>query len=481
MTPTRQWPIVLALVALLLGAMFVGNRDHEPPASAPALDDAAAVATAGTRSSAWFCPGVPASVPADRETISIANTGEKAARVDLTIWPDDGSAPVVQTLDVGPSAVSTTARTALGVPGGLVVETFSPSVVVESGIEAADQLAVNACASVTARAWYFSAGTTVRGAEQWLMLFNPHGTDAKVDITVSTDEGRKAPTGLQGLDVGRHSRVAVKVNDHVQNQARVGIELRTRVGRVVAEQTTVRADTSGATGTMRSLGVVAPAASWVFPFAQNVPNSQTLVALSNPGNRDAEVDVQVVSTNADVVIPPYTATVGADRVVFVQVGGCAGTPDEVCVPIDVPDLTSSVQVTTDDDHPVVAEQIVSRADVNAESGVSTTAGAALAADRWVFARSRVADEHATILSLVNSGPTEVQASVALVHDGVVEELPELQGVTVAPSRPTVVTLSDLSPTDAAVVVTATGPIAVQRSLFGAAEQSTALGIPDRSR
>ncbi|HEX5095866.1 MAG TPA: hypothetical protein VFX21_07635, partial [Acidimicrobiia bacterium] len=123
--------------------------------------------------------------------------------------------------------------------------------------------------------------------------------------------------------------------------------------------------------------------------------------------------------------------------------------------------------------------LVSRADVNTESGVSTTAGVARTADRWVLARSRVADEHATILSIVNSGATELQASIALVHDGVVEELPELQGITVAPSRPTIVTLSDLSPNDAAVVVTATGPVSVQRTLFGAAEQSTAMGIPER--
>ena len=479
MKSTRQLPIIVALLALLLVAIIVGNRDNATSAPAPNLEDAAAIATPGTRSSAWFCPGVPPSVPADRETISIANTGEDPARVDLTIWPDDLSAPVQQTIDVAPASVSVTARAALGVPGGLVVETFSPSVAVESGIEAADQLAVNACASVTSTAWYFAAGTTVRGAEQWLVLFNPLGTDAKVDVTVATDEGRKAPSGLQGLDVGRHSRVAVKLNDHVQNQARVGIELHTRVGRVVAAQTTIRAATSGATGTMRALGVIAPASSWVFPFAQGVAHSQTLIAISNPGTRDAEVDVQVVATNTDVVIPPFTATVATDRVVFVQIGGCAGTPDEVCVPIDVPDLTYSVQVSTDDAHPIVAEQLVSRADVNVASGVSTTAGVAHAADRWVFARSRVVDEHATILSIVNSGATELQASVALVHDGVVEELPELQGVTVAPSRPTVITLSDLSPTDAAVVVTANGPVSVQRSLFGAAEQSTAMGIPDR--
>jgi hypothetical protein len=476
---TRQLPIIVALLAVLLVAIVIGNRDNATHASAPQQEDAAAVATPGTRSSAWFCPGVPASVPADRETISIANTGDDPARVDLTIWPDDGSAAVQQTIDVAPSSVSVNGRAALGVPGGLVVETFSPSIVVESGIEAADQLAINACASVTSTAWYFAAGTTVRGAEQWLMLFNPLGTDAKVDVTVASDEGRKAPTGLQGLDVGRHRRVAVKLNDHVQNQARVGIELHTRVGRVVAEQTTIRAATSGATGTMRALGVVAPAPNWVFPFAQAVANSQTIVALSNPGTRDAEVDVQVVSTSADVVVPPFTTTVAADRVVFVQIGGCAGTPDEVCVPIDVPDLTYSVQVSSDDTQPIVAEQVVSRADVNAESGVSTTAGVAREAKGWVFARSRVADEHATILALVNSGTAEVQASVALVHDGVVDELPELQGVTVAPSRPTIVTLSDLSPTDAAVVVTATGPVSVQRTLFGAAEQSTAMGIPER--
>ena len=109
MRTTRQLPIIVALLALLLVAILVGNRDNATSAPAPTLEDAAAIATTGTGARAWFCPGAPPSVAGDRETISIANMGEDPARVDLTIWPDDLSAPVQQTIDVAPASVSVTA------------------------------------------------------------------------------------------------------------------------------------------------------------------------------------------------------------------------------------------------------------------------------------------------------------------------------------------------------------------------------------
>jgi hypothetical protein len=479
MKEIRQLPIVVALAALALGAIVVGDRDADRPAPAADARDAAAIASAGTQSSAWFCPGAPPPVAADRETISIANTGDRVARVDVTLWPDDGTDPQRSQIDVAARSVTVVGRASLGVPGGVVVETFSRSVVVESGIEAGDQLAVNACASMTSPEWYFASGTTVRGAEQWLVLFNPLGTDAKVDVSVATQDGRQSATALVGLDVPRRSRVMRKINDDAQNSARVGLEVEARVGRVVAEQVMLRAEASGAIGTTRTLGAVEAGPEWSFPFAQSVNGSNTSIAVTNPGARDAEISVQVVTTNADLVVPPFETTVAVDQTIAVQVGGCAGTPDEACVPMD-PDLTYSVQVSSDVDHPIVAEQIVSRADAGVEAGVSATPGTPRGASRWVFARSRVAEERATIFAIVNPSGQAVEASFALVREGRVEELPELQGIAVAPSRPTTVTLSELVADDAAVVVTATGPVAVQRSLWGAAEQSAAPGVPDRS-
>ena len=133
----------VARAAARRGAHRQPRQRHEPPTTK--LDDAAAVATPGTRYEARGSAGVsrPRCPPTGRRSRS-RTRGRTRLRVDLTVWPDDGSAPIEQTLKRRASSVSVTPRAALGAPGGLVVETFAPSVVVESGIEAADQLAVNA-------------------------------------------------------------------------------------------------------------------------------------------------------------------------------------------------------------------------------------------------------------------------------------------------------------------------------------------------
>jgi hypothetical protein len=478
MKPVRRLPIVVALAVALLAAVAAGNHDAATSARPGGPSDAAAIAPAGATATAWFCPGVPTPVAADRENISVANTGDRATDVDITVMPDDGSDPLRQAVSVAAHSVQVINRPALGVAGGVVVESFSRSIVVESSVEAADQLDMNPCATTTSRDWYFASGTTVRGAEQWLVLFNPLGIDAKVDLTFATDAGRKAPSTLQGVDVARRSRVMLKINDDVQNQARNGVEIKSRVGRVVAEQTIVFDARSGATGLARTLGVVAPSRSWVFPYARSINGSTTRIEISNPGSRDAEVSVQVVTTKSDSHVAPFVAVVGAQHAAAVQIGGCTGTPGEACVAVD-DDLTYAVQLDTDVDQPIVAEETTTRADAGSEVGVTNTSGTARGARTWLFARSRVADEHGAVLALVNSGGAAVRASVALVHDGKVDKLPELQGVTVAPSRPTIITLNELAATDAAVIVTATGPIAAQRMLFGAAEQAVSPGVVQR--
>ena len=93
--------------------------------------------------------------------LTISNIGADAPRPRSTVYPDDGSAPVAQTVAV-PAAGITTARPRRrsGPAGGVVVEAFSSDVVVEQGVESSDQFAVGPCASVAATDWYFAAGTT---------------------------------------------------------------------------------------------------------------------------------------------------------------------------------------------------------------------------------------------------------------------------------------------------------------------------------
>ena len=181
----RRWPIVIVIAVILLVAVFVGDRASEP-ASVATADEATTLPAEGTRSSAWFCPGLPASLPLDAQTLTISNIGADEVDAIVTVYPDDGSAPVSQTIPVAGDSVNVLGRATFGPNGGVVVETFARDVVVEHGIESDQQLAIEPCASQSHDRWFFSAGTTGnfeagttgRPVEQWLMLFNPFGTDA---------------------------------------------------------------------------------------------------------------------------------------------------------------------------------------------------------------------------------------------------------------------------------------------------------------
>ena len=65
----------LVLVIAAIVAIVVGNADPDPAPAAAQVDQAATLPTAGTRSSAWFCPGLPAAIPLEEQTLTVSNVG----------------------------------------------------------------------------------------------------------------------------------------------------------------------------------------------------------------------------------------------------------------------------------------------------------------------------------------------------------------------------------------------------------------------
>src|SRR5262245_50244461 len=325
----RRWPIVIVLIVIGVAAFVAGNADPDPVPAVTAPDDAAAAPAPGTRSSAWYCPGAPASVPLETQSITVTNTDIVATEIVVMTYPDDpNAAPVTNTVEVPAANMSVLARPSLGPPGPVTVIATSPRVSVDAEVEGASQLAYGPCASTAATSWYFAAGVTVRGVEQWLVLFNPFGTDAKVDIKLRTDERLDEPEALQSLDVPRRSRVLVPVHDHAVRRPRVAVEVQATVGQVVAEQSLMFAAESGFSGLTRSLGALAPAERWTFAEGASIAGARTVIALVNPDVVDAEVTVSVSAAET-----PLTLPVPSDSVVWAQIGGCADPPEPECIPV----------------------------------------------------------------------------------------------------------------------------------------------------
>ncbi|MDQ1509765.1 MAG: hypothetical protein QOG50_1609, partial [Actinomycetota bacterium] len=199
---SRRLPIlVLAVVTVVAGV--AAGRSHAPAVARPGEPvEATQLPGNGAVSTAWYCPGLPGVFPPKSQTLTLSNFGSGAARAAVTVHPDDGSVPVSRTVTVRHDSVLTLNRSTLASAAGpIVVEPFSPDVVVSAGLESSESLAVVPCATTAGTDWYFAAGTTVRGVSQWLVLEDPFAADARVDVVLRTDAGLQQLPSLSGLDV----------------------------------------------------------------------------------------------------------------------------------------------------------------------------------------------------------------------------------------------------------------------------------------
>jgi hypothetical protein len=464
------------LVVALIVAVLIGNATTKPARELPTAVNAAAVDATGASSRAWFCPGFPTPVALPTQTLTVTNTGDATASIATTVYRDDGAPSAPRSFDVGAHAVTRFKRSDLGPAGGLVVEAFSRSILVEQGVESADQLAIGACATVAGSDWYFAAGTTGnfiagtsgRPVDDWLVLFNPFGTDARVDVTLRTNEA--VPETLESIDVPRQMRVLVPIHKHAVREPRVGVAVHATSGRVVASDSMIFGDQSGYTGVTLSLGATQPRPTWSFAYGSTAEGTRTFIGLVNTGDADTQVDVMV-----SAAATPVTAPLKRDQVLWVPIGHC-GTPAPAgCVA--VPDEKNyTVTVGTDADTPIVAEQLVLSNRDNGQ-GVATVMGTANPAPGGAFADAAVAADRHVVLAAANPGPAPITARLTVDRGGQAQRPAKLQKFTINPGQLVTINMSDLLGTqNGGLQVDATGPVVLTRVVVEENELSRAPAI-----
>jgi hypothetical protein len=470
----RRWPFVILLVALVLLAVAVGNAaaQRQVVVAAPTSDSQI---DPNAPSSVWFCPGPvdAATLAADR--ITIANVGSTAAAVVVSSLPDKGAAAQT-TLSVPASAVITKARSALGPLGALTIESFGGTIAVEENLDGTARVDGGPCATNAASHWYFSAGTTVRGAQQWLIVENPFASDAKVDVMLRTSGGVRQPDDLQSYDIGPRSRVVIPVHTYAVRDDRVAVEVDTHVdpdaplGRVVASEL-LEFQGGGA-----ALSVGSPTSSnhWTFAGARDRPDESSWVAIANVGNSDAQIDVQALTGKQ--VVPPSMLTIAPDDIVWVQLGECAMQRATVVGCVSIPaGARYSLAVSAGAGSAIVAQMLTRGAAV-----VTSPLGAIGPQTEWTFALSRVTDEQETLLSFVDPQAVAADVDVDVVAGGTTAKPKALQSLTVpSGGRLTVrVAGAKISPAvNAALVVHSTVPVVVDRTLSSTGDDAITTGIP----
>jgi hypothetical protein len=463
----RRWPLVVMLVVLLVGAIVAGNASARRVARVSVPTEVATVDTQA-RASLWFCPGPPTQAMLRLDRITMTNIGPTPAAVAVTARPDQGTQSQ-QTFTIPASSVVTKARTELGPLGALTVESFGAPIEVEENLEGSTRVAGGPCAADAATRWYFAAGTTPRGAEQWLVLDDPYASDAKVDITLRTSNGIRRPDKLQGLDIARRSRVVVPIHSYAVREDRVSVAVDVRIGAVVATQLL----TFGGSGAAWSLGSPIAADHWVVAEGNASSDATTWVAITNVAHNDAQVDVHVLPGNRQVVAAAML-TVGEDDVVWVQVGGCAaGAKSTDCIPVPA-GLRYSVDVRTDEGTPIVAQMLSRSASV-----VTAPMGASQPKVSMIFPTADVRGGQGTFLSFVDQQAAPARVDVTLVRRGRTIRPRALQGIIVRPgSRRTVRVVGGTPPPgiDTAIIVTSSVPVFVQRSMLGVNDAAISGGV-----
>jgi hypothetical protein len=404
----------------------------------------------------------------------LSNIGDTAADIEVTDLADDAK-PTTVHLRMAPRSVVTRPRAAFGGPGALTIETFGGRVLVEEGIVAADAFETTPCATRTSAHWYFAAGSTPRGVQQWLVITNPYASDAKVDVTMRTSSGVRKPDELQSMDVARRSRTVIAVHDFAVRQDRVAVEVDAEVGSVVASEISVFTSDAGSPGVAQAIGSPAPASEWILPGGLARPDATTYVAIANVGDNSAQVDVQATGERRKATLSPVILTVAQDAVVWVQLGRCSGPAAKSC--LAVPDDTRYVLDVRAEQNISIVAQTFSRSDLASGGfGTTTAVGAITPARSYVFGRAHPAGSVATTVSVFN--PSAISASVNISTTG--GNTVDRQHVVVAPGGQATLTLRratrNRATRDAAVVLTASQPVFVARSIVVTDEASTSPGV-----
>ncbi|MFI5045418.1 MAG: DUF5719 family protein [Acidimicrobiia bacterium] len=474
----HRTPILVLVGALVVLAIVYRNNDAAAPAprtEQATLDDPG-LPSPDALSASWFC-AEGTSTPDGRaaETVIVTSVADVEISATVTVMPGGDVAPVSRTLRVAPHReVRLAVADVLATPEpGVVVEVVGGQAAVAHELRTADDIATEPCARRASPEWYFASGTTVRGTQQYLVLFNPFGDDAIVDVTVLTDTGVQAPDQLQGLGVQRRSRVSIPIHDLVPRQDLVALEVHARTGRVVAERSMIFDGTVPENGPARrgislSLGAISPRRTWDLPYGSTIDGGTTRLGVANFGSISSNVEVDVLIGD-DQTLTPLAVSVPARGVVSMDVGDRVPAGSHFAV-------RAYARTSEGTSPPLVVEMLSWSPEASASTSVATTLGSTQPARRWVVPLPDV-DADVTI-SVINAGSAPATAEVRVygVNGAAPSSAP---AAAIDAGKFATFSLGELGLGGARTVfVTSDGDVVVGLGLLGNAGGSSMAAVPD---
>lgn len=341
-----------------------------------------------------------------------------------------------------------------------LVESDLGDLLVEHQISGPAGDAIAPCASSSSANWYFGAGTTRKGSQQYLAVFNPFPGDAVVDITLTVDGVRRSPRAYDGLVVPSGAVVPVDISNVVTLFDSVAATVSARTGRIVVDRLLVFDGSEGPAGLSVSTGLADPAGVWALPGG--VADAPTAIVVYNPSeNVEAVVDVELHPvTAADMVVEPVGVTVrpGHAEIVVLDEGAERITTGRVVDGSDrITDGTPFwVAVRQVRGGPVVVERLVV-ADAGSGWAAAASPATSVSATRHLFTTG----SGGGAIAIAHPATDRIALADLTVHvDG---EVFSVETIELSPGDRIVVDFAAFGiPPDALVVLDTSEPVVVER-------------------
>jgi hypothetical protein len=502
----RVSALVVLAGAIAAGLVIDAADDDSAPAARVVVEAGVAMPAARpdpTLSSTWFCAGGTATADGFADhTVLVENPTDRRRTVTITALPGliasaPGLADAAASTTTTTAATSTTSRPAVPEPeevsvpaksrvafpvrqlvdaplAGAIVEVDGGEVAVEHEIAGTLGRATAPCATTASPTWSVPWGVTTRGNRELLVFMNPFPDDATVDVSFATDEGVRDTARFTGFVVPGRSVVGAYVDEDVTRKEQVSAKITVRGGRLVVDRIQTFTGIDGREGITLGLGAPAPALTWMFPDGLVGPGLQEQIVVYNPGDRVAEVEVEVRQDDPETngTPEPFELTVPPSRYALVNLH------DEERITAGAGHSTT---VRSLNGVAVVAERVVAATEGAPRRGVSATLGAPLAAPQWLVPGGGVSAERDEFVTILNESIDEpVTYSVIALANGQELAIQGLQDVELEPGGRASIRLADhVQREDLPLVVIASRAIVVERGLYrvGGDGISQAMGIP----
>lgn len=514
LTPRRWLPFVI-LLAVIAAGVAVARQDPGPD---PVRDRVASPSTrlpvssrADALSTAFYCGGgsaLGADGPAELSAV-IAGAEDRGLTAEVTLVGSEGTVETTTVEVPADGRVRVTAAEHLTADwAAMTIEVLGGRATVEREVRGPQGFDVSPCATSASADWFVPSGSTLRGATEYLLLYNPFPDTATVDLAFATDDGTRTPRAVQGVTVPGRSVRLIPPTDLPTRRSEVATRIRARAGRLVVDRVQVfdgtgdplvgvgddASTTPAPVGLASTVAVSATAPRWVFPDAALGDGARAQVAVYNPTSKEARVDVVVTYEDPERQgeVEPIQLTIPARQ-------------EEVVDLTDAPGLLRGVPFTVDvrslDGVGVVAEQLAygapqlsatpvaalpaDEADDGGEAtpeeddadeaapeaatalppvdGFFVVAGSPVEATGWLLASRGTSSSRAARVVVANLGSSPVQVEVAELVDGRHADLASAS-ITIPAGDRRSLTLTDAAAASA-LIVTADGPIVVSHTLI----------------